>query len=129
MRMSQGWNYKNLKNKYCFENHPESEQKPNVVNPYYFTYILSKCMKENDIYVMTNGSACVCSFQNAMVKKGQRFILNSGNASMGFGLPAAVGASYESQTKNVICLEGDGSIMMNIQELQTVAFNKLPRYT
>ena len=116
----------NLKDKYCFVNHPETEQNNNVINPYYFTYTLSKCLKENDIFVMTNGSACVCPFQNALIKKGQRFILNSGNASMGFGLPASVGACYQSGKRDVICLEGDGSIMMNIQELQTIVFNKLP---
>lgn len=115
-----------LKDKYCFENHPEFEQKLDVINPYYFTHILTKCLKENDIFVMTNGSACVCPFQNAVIKRNQRFILNSGNASMGFGLPAATGACYQAKGRNVICLEGDGSIMMNIQELQTVAFNKLP---
>lgn len=116
----------NLKNKYCFENRKETEQKDDVINPYYFTYTLSKCMRENDIFIMTNGSACVCPFQNAIVKKGQRFILNSGNASMGYGLPAAIGAWYQSNGRNVICLEGDGSIMMNIQELQTVVFNQIP---
>ena len=158
------WNdfCQNLKTKYSFENHPESEQKDDVINPYYFTYTLSKCMKENDILVMANGSACVCPFQNAITKKDQRFILNSGNASMGYGLPAAIGAciaaqqfsgsevqqinSSEVQQLNcqtvkfsnfqtaelpscltsVICLEGDGSIMMNLQELQTIAFNKIP---
>ena len=116
----------NLKNKYCFENRKETEQKDDVINPYYFTYTLSKCMRENDIFIMTNGSACVCPFQNAILKKGQRFILNSGNASMGYGLPAAIGAWYQSNGRNVICLEGDGSIMMNIQELQTVVFNQIP---
>ena len=116
----------NLKDKYSFENHPEQEQKDDVIEPYHFTYALTKALKENDIYVMANGSACVCTFQNAVIKKGQRFILNSGNASMGFGLPAAIGACYQAEGKNVICLEGDGSIMMNLQELQTLAFNKLP---
>ena len=72
---------KNLKTKYSYENHPEQEQGEREINPYYLTYTLSKCMGENDILVMTNGSACVCPFQNAIVKKGQRFILNSGNAS------------------------------------------------
>ena len=138
------WNRfcQSLKTKYCFEKHPETECKENIINPYSFTYTLSKCMQENDIFVMANGSACVCPFQNAIVKEGQRFILNSGNASMGFGLPAAVGAYYGSldgknnsakktelptcKTSRIVCLEGDGSIMMNIQELQTVIYNKLP---
>ncbi|MGN0017678.1 MAG: thiamine pyrophosphate-binding protein [Candidatus Gastranaerophilaceae bacterium] len=117
---------KNLKTKYSYENHPEQEQGEREINPYYLTYTLSKCMCENDILVMTNGSACVCPFQNAIVKKGQRFILNSGNASMGYGLPAAIGACYDANDRNVVCLEGDGSIMMNIQELQTIVHNKLP---
>ena len=115
-----------LKDKYSFENHPEQQQKGDVINPYHFTYALTKALQEDDIFVMANGSACVCAFQNAVVKKGQRYILNSGNASMGYGLPAAIGACYQAGDRNVICLEGDGSIMMNLQELQTVAFNKLP---
>lgn len=116
----------NLKEKYCFTNHPEQKQKQDVIEPYHFTYELTKCLSENDIFIMANGSACVCTFQNAVVKKGQRYILNSGNASMGFGLPAAIGAFYQANNRNVICLEGDGSIMMNLQELQTIVHNKLP---
>ena len=115
-----------LKNKYCFENNKEQKQKANIIEPYNFTYTLTKCLKENDIFVMANGSACVCTFQNAVVKKNQRFILNSGDASMGYGLPASIGACLSSRGRNVICLEGDGSIMMNIQELQTVKYNNLP---
>ena len=115
----------NLKEKYSFEKHPESEQKVDIINPYYFTYTLTKCLKENDVFVMANGSACVCTFQNAVIKPNQRFILNSGNASMGYGLPCAIGASYQTDNR-VVCLEGDGSIMMNLQELQTVVHNKLP---
>ena len=117
---------RNLRDKYSFENHPEQIQGADVINPYHFIYELSKAFGENDIFVMANGSACVCPFQNAIVKKEQRYILNSGNASMGYALPAAIGACYEAQGRNVICLEGDGSIMMNIQELQTIVYNKLP---
>ena len=116
----------NLKNKYCFKNYKEQKQRLNIVEPYRFTYTLTKCLKENDIFIMANGSACVCGFQTAIVRKNQRFILNSGNASMGFALPASIGASLSSKGRNVICLEGDGSIMMNIQELQTIKYNKLP---
>jgi len=116
----------NLKNKYCFENYKEQKQKINIIEPYHFTYTLTKCLKENDILVSANGSACVCVFQNAVIKKNQRFLVNSGNASMGFALPASIGATLSSKGRNVICLEGDGSIMMNIQELQTIKYNKLP---
>lgn len=122
------WNKfcQNLKEKYCFANHPEQEQKQDVIEPYHFTYELTKALGENDVFIMANGSACVCTFQNAVVKKGQRYILNSGNASMGFALPAAIGAYYQSGNRNLICLEGDGSIMMNLQELQTIKYAKLP---
>ncbi len=122
------WNKfcQNLKEKYCFENHPEQQQENNIIEPYHFTNTLTKCLSENDIFIMANGSACVCTFQNAVVKKGQRYILNSGNASMGYGLPAAIGAYYQSGNRNVICLEGDGSIMMNLQELQTIKFANIP---
>lgn len=114
-----------LKDKYSFANHPETVQKDKI-EPYHFTYALTKCMKENDILVMANGSACVCTFQNAIVKKGERFILNGGDASMGYALPASIGVCREAGKRRVICLEGDGSIMMNIQELQTIKHNNLP---
>ena len=118
---------KNLKTKYSFKNHPEQIQKKDKVNPYHFTYELTKALNEGDLFIMANGSSCVCPFQNAVVKKNQRYILNSGNASMGFALPAAIGAYYSSnKNSNIVCLEGDGSIMMNLQELQTIAYNKLP---
>lgn len=117
---------RNLRDKYSFENHPEQTQGGSVINPYHLTYELTKALKEDDIFVMANGSACVCPFQNAIVKEEQRYILNSGNASMGYALPASIGASYEANGRNIICLEGDGSIMMNLQELQTIVYNKLP---
>lgn len=115
----------NLKSKFSIENFNEYEQKE-VIDPYIFTNELTKAMSENDVFVMANGSACVCTFQTGIVKKGQRFILNSGDASMGYDLPAAIGACLESKGRNTICLAGDGSIMMNLQELQTIKHNNLP---
>jgi acetolactate synthase-1/2/3 large subunit len=60
------------------------------------------------------------------VKSSQRHIVNSGCAAMGYGLPAAVGACFANARRRVICLEGDGSIQLNIQELATVAYHRLP---
>lgn len=60
------------------------------------------------------------------MKSGTRFIINSAIASMGYGLPAAIGLCVADGRKDTICLEGDGSIMMNLQELQTVVTNNLP---
>lgn len=117
---------KELQNKYCFENTAEYQQEGNNINVYNFVHILTESMTENDILTAANGSACVCLFQTGVVKKGQRIFWNSGNASMGYDLPAAIGASLEAQNRNVICLAGDGSIMMNIQELQTILYNNLP---
>ena len=75
--------------------------------------------------VCGNGSASVISGQAGRLKAGQRFYSNSGNASMGYDLPAAIGACIASQ-QPVYCIAGDGSIMMNLQELSTVVGYKLP---
>lgn len=117
---------KNLVEKYSFENTKEYHSKNNIINVYDFVHKLSKLMDCGDILVAGNGSACVCSHQAFVVKEKQRVFWNSGDASMGYDLPAAIGACYEANDRNVICLAGDGSIMMNIQELQTVLYNKLP---
>ena len=117
---------KNLLAKYDFVNVDEYQSKDDVINVYDFVHTLSEVMSEGDILVAGNGSACVCAHQTFKIKEGQRVFWNSGDASMGYDLPAALGACYESEGRNVICLTGDGSIMMNIQELQTVAYNKLP---
>ena len=95
------------------------------IHPYYFMDQLGKILPENTPVVASNGTACVAFFQALASKKGQRLLLNSGDASMGYGLPAAIGVCAQSG-KDTVCLEGDGSIMMNLQELQTVKTNHLP---
>ena len=105
---------------------PEYKGVKNSVNPYFFVETLTKCLNEKSITVTGNGTASVCTFQASVVKKNQRFICNSGCASMGYDLPAAIGACFANNKKDVICLAGDGSIMMNIQELQTVKHHNLP---
>jgi acetolactate synthase-1/2/3 large subunit len=95
------------------------------VNPYCFVQALFAEMPDDQIVVSANGSACVIGFQAADIAKGQRFWTNSGCASMGYDLPAAIGA-HQASGKSVVCLAGDGSIMMNLQELQTIAGAALP---
>jgi acetolactate synthase-1/2/3 large subunit len=95
------------------------------VNPYCFVQALFDELEEGDVVVTGDGSACVVTFQAAYLKRGQRLYTNSGCASMGYDLPAAIGAHYASG-KRVICLAGDGSMMLNLQELQTIAGNRLP---
>ena len=96
------------------------------INPYCFMQTLFERLDEDQIVVTGNGSACVVSFQAAKLKKGQRLWTNSGCASMGYDLPAAIGVAKASPGKKIVCLAGDGSLMMNLQELQTIAGYALP---
>lgn len=102
-----------------------SQQAP--LNPYVFVDELFKQMKSDDVLTLGNGSACVMTFQACKIKQGQRMFTNSGCAAMGYGLPAALGAAVARQKENgrVLCIDGDGSLMMNVQELETISYNKL----
>ena len=95
------------------------------VHPYLFMDTLTQQLPAGQTIVAANATAFVAFFQAAHIKQNQRAFSNSGCASMGYGLPAAIGACI-TNGKPVICLEGDGSIMMNLQELQTVKTNHLP---
>ena len=107
---------------------PAYYEKNQPVNPYIFMKALGEHLRENEVTVTGNGSACVCSFQAMEIKKGQRLYTNSGCASMGYGTPAAMGAAIAMRGtgKRVICLDGDGSFQMNLQELMTIVYHKLP---
>ena len=98
----------------------------NAINPYHFMKVLFECLHKDDVIVCGDGAACVVTFQSAIIRQGQRLFSNSGSASMGYDLPAAVGAAIAQQGKRVICIAGDGSLQMNIQELQTVIHHQLP---
>lgn len=95
------------------------------INPYVFITKLSKHLQEGDEVICGNGSACVITFQAMEIKKNQRLFTNSGCAAMGYGFPAAVGVCVAKKGERVICIDGDGSFQMNLQELQTVVYNKL----
>lgn len=95
------------------------------VNVYAFLEELNKHTNGLDT-ATANGMASVASHQMLKLSRGQRFITNAGLGHMGSGLPLAIGASVASGKKAVICMEGDGSIMLNIQELQTVLHHQLP---
>jgi acetolactate synthase-1/2/3 large subunit len=117
---------KKLYAKYDFENLQEYHSTTDKINVYDFIHTLTELMNDNDIMVCGNGSACICTFQTSLIKKNQRIFYNSGNASMGFDLPATIGAYYQSAGRRTICLTGDGSVMMNLQELQTIKHHNLP---
>jgi acetolactate synthase-1/2/3 large subunit len=106
---------------------PEYWQTPAPVNPYCFAQALFEQLDADDIVVTGDGTACVVTFQAAELKQGQRLFSNSGSASMGYDVPAAIGAWFAAPTaRRIICIAGDGSIMMNLQELQTIVGARLP---
>lgn len=95
------------------------------LNPYVFIDELTKLLDEQDKIICGNGSACVITFQAARIRQGQRLFTNSGCAAMGYGFPAAIGCAVAEQGGRVICIDGDGSFMMNLQEMQTLAYHRL----
>lgn len=102
------------------------EKGQDAANVYCVIKELSSRLEEGKITVVGNGSACVVGSHGYVIKEGQRFIINSGAASMGYDLPAAIGACLGSGGEEIICLSGDGSIQMNLQELQTIVGHNLP---
>lgn len=101
-----------------------AQKKP--ANVYAFIHKLSSSLAEGDITVVGNGSACVVGSHAYVIKRGQRFIINSAVASMGYDLPAAIGACVAAEGREIICISGDGSIQMNLQELQTIIHHQMP---
>lgn len=112
------------------------EEPGREANVYALVEELSSRLKENQITVVGNGSACVVGGHAYIIKKGQRFITNSAIASMGYDLPAAIGTFVASRDpeyqeepsarEDIILLTGDGSIQMNLQELQTIIHHRMP---
>lgn len=95
------------------------------IHPYPFFEQFTQRLPEDAVVVAGNGTACVVLFQAGVVRAGQRHFWNSGCASMGYDLPAAIGAA-RGLKRTVWCLAGDGSLQMNLQELATVSHNRLP---
>jgi acetolactate synthase-1/2/3 large subunit len=104
---------------------PEYERGEGLVNPYSFVKLLSGALPADAVVVTGNGTASIAYFQAGIVKNGQRAFFNSGCAAMGYDLPAAIGACIGTG-KRVVCLTGEGSLQMNLQELQTVVHHRLP---
>ncbi|HEY0623586.1 thiamine pyrophosphate-binding protein [Sphingomonas sp.] len=106
---------------------PEYRDHGPSIHPYVAMDELFAQLGDDDIVVTGNGSACVVSFQAADLKQGQRLWTNSGCATMGYDLPAAIGVwAATNGEQRIIAIAGDGSIMMNIQEMQTIAGYNMP---
>lgn len=97
------------------------------VNPYFMIDMLSDLLTEDDLIVPgSSGSCAEITPQIFRVKNGQRIINSPGLGSMGFGLPQSIGVYLASGGKRVVCIEGDGSLQHNIQELETLKRLNLP---
>lgn len=115
----------NWKEKYPVVSKKQKQQeKP--LNIYGFIDFFSHQLPKDMITVVANGSASVVGSQTYYIGKENRFIMNCGISSMGYDLPAAIGACIANDRNPVVCIAGDGSIQMNIQELQTIVTNSLP---
>ena len=126
-RSSQDWlDYcRRLKNQYPVVT-DEHRSRTDYVSTYAFAELIGKKCADNAVVVTGNGVAYTSTFQAIPVQKNMRVFANQGCASMGYGLPATIGAAFAGEGKEVICLTGDGSLQMNIQELQTIKNYDLP---
>ena len=104
----------------------EHEDTNGFMNSYQFMVRMNKDLRENEIIVTDMGTALLTAHQTLDIKPPQRLMTSTGLGEMGFGLPAAIGASFGANKQQVLCLNCDGGMMMNLQELQTVIHHELP---
>lgn len=115
-----------MKEKYPLVSREYWKQK-GLVNTYCLLETISKYMSKNDIYVSGSSGSCIdISMQTFKIKKGQRVFCTKGLASMGYGLPSAIGACLAGGGKRTVGVNGDGGFVMNIQELETIRRLHLP---
>lgn len=105
---------------------PEHADKDGYINSYPFMKKLSAHFKKNQIIVTDMGTALLSGHQVLSLKKGQRLMTSTGLGEMGYGLPGAIGASFATNKGEVLCLNCDGGMMLNLQELQTMVHHQLP---
>lgn len=97
-----------------------------AINPYHFVHELFERLGDDDVIACGDATACIVTFQSSIIRSATRLFSNSGSASMGYDLPAAIGAAVARGGNRVVCMAGDGSVQMNIQELQTIRHHDLP---
>jgi acetolactate synthase-1/2/3 large subunit len=97
-----------------------------TLSPYVFVKHLSDAAQAGEVIFSDTGCGVAWLAQAFQFKPGQRFYSAFNNTPMGYGLPAAVGACFALDKQRIICVTGDGGLMMNIQELSTVVYHQLP---
>ena len=116
-----------LRKKYPFvEPNGMHKEQDSKLNSYSFIDEMNKHFSDDEIIVTDMGTALTCTHQSIMLKEKQRVVTSTGLGEMGFGLPGAMGASFAADKKRVVLINGDGSMMMNLQEMQTIIYHKLP---
>jgi acetolactate synthase-1/2/3 large subunit len=105
---------------------PEHDDKGGFMNSYRFMERLNTFFKKDQIVVTDMGTALLCGHQALHIAAGQRLMTSTGLGEMGYGLPAAIGVSFATDRGEVMCLNCDGGMMLNLQELQTVVHHQLP---
>lgn len=126
------WGYKEEWVKHCNElktKYPlveEAHKDNGYLNSYKFITKMSDYLKDDHIVVTDMGTALLSGHQNIKLKPNQTMFTSQGLGEMGYGLPAALGAALACPNKPVLCMNCDGGMMMNIQELHTIIENDLP---
>jgi len=105
---------------------PEHDDKDGHMNSYRFIERLNSFFKKDQIVVTDMGTALLCGHQVLHIDDGQRLMTSTGLGEMGYGLPAAIGVSFATERGEVMCLNCDGGMMLNLQELQTIVHHQLP---
>lgn len=122
---SEEWVEHCLQNKEFFSKPEEEFSRTEKVDLYSFSAALSKCLPRESSVVTDSGLIELILPSNIAFGIGQRCIHPASQGAMGFALPASIGVQMASGGF-VVAIIGDGSIMMNLQELQTISYNKLP---
>lgn len=116
---------KEWKNKYPPYQKEDFKEK-NFVNPYVFLEELSKKSKEGDVIIPDTGNNLAQTMGGYRIRKKQTIFSSFNNCPMGYSLPASIGACFAKDKKSINCITGDGGLQMNIQELATINYHKLP---
>lgn len=104
----------------------EHADRDGFMNSYRFMQRLNGFLKPDQVVVTDMGTALLCGHQVLRIRDGQRLMTSTGLGEMGYGLPAAIGVSFATGRGEVMCLNCDGGMMMNLQELQTMVHHQLP---
>lgn len=106
---------------------PDEGPAPSAISSHALVKAVSDCSSDGDLVVVDGGGTNVYySFLTFEVKAGQRMLLSTGLCAMGSGLPESIGACFAGGFRRTICLCGDGSVQLNVQELQTIKHHNLP---